>query len=115
MSIRSPGYPAIDLQEAIQKADKMYDEEKRSPTSPDVLAEHWGYRTTSSGAKLAVAALKKYGLIEAVGGKKSGQVKLSDLAFKILLDKREESPERTAAIKKAALNPNIHRELWDKW
>jgi hypothetical protein len=115
MSHRSPGYPAINLEEALDKAKVMYQHDKRSSTTTAVLSSHWNYRATSSGAKLALAALKKFGLLDPVGHKKSGQVKLSDLALHILLDTQEDSPEREKAIKTAALNPDIHRELWARW
>src|SRR5262245_35698267 len=115
MAIRSPGYPAIDLEQAIDKARIMYQHDKRSSTSSAVLASHWGYSAASSGGKLATAALKKFGLLEAVGNMKSGEVKLTPLALEILLDEREHSPDRERAIKRAALNPDLHAELWSKW
>jgi hypothetical protein len=115
MAIRSPGYPSISLEDALEKARLLYKHDKRNATSINVVAGHWNYRPTSSGAKLAVAALKKFGLLESVGNKKSGQVKLTDLALQIILDQREDSPERDQAIKRAALNPDLHAELWDKY
>jgi hypothetical protein len=115
MAIRSPGYPSINLEEALEKATQMYKHDKRSATSTAVLAGHWNYQPTSSGAKLALAALKKFGLLESVGNKKSGQVKLSELALQIILDQRESSPDRDQAVKRAALNPDLHKELWSKW
>ena len=62
-----------------------------------------------------IATLKRFGLLEPVGGKKSGEVKLSELSLKIILDERPSSPNRAAAIKRAALNPPIYNELWAHW
>src|SRR5947209_3318381 len=64
MATRSPGYPAINLEDAIAKARVLYSHEKKNTTSVEVLSQHWNYRVTSSGAKLAIAALKKFGLLE---------------------------------------------------
>ena len=35
---RSPSYPAFDLAEAIQKVEAVYKAEKRTATTPEVIA-----------------------------------------------------------------------------
>jgi hypothetical protein len=81
-----------------------------------VAAGHWGFKLKSSGGLTTVAALKGFGLmrdVESGGGGRS--IQLTELALRILLDERDPSPERDAAIKQASLSPKIHAELWKKW
>ncbi len=112
---RSPGYPGIDLEQAIKKARVVWDHAKRNAVSAEVVAKYWKYGEKSSGWRTSIAALKRFGLLDSVGNKKSGDVQLTDLALRILLDVREPSPEREAAIKEAALRPAIYQELWTHW
>ena len=69
----------------------------------------------SSGGLVTLSALKKFGLTDERGKGTSREIKLSDLALRILLDDREDSLERMQAIQEAALNPVIHRKLWDDY
>jgi hypothetical protein len=112
---RSPSYPGIGLEQAIERARVMYDHEHRNMAPINAIIEHWGYRPGSGNANTAIAALRKFGLLEAQGTGASRHARLTDLALKILLDPREDSPERLEAIRVAALEPSIHRELLDKY
>jgi hypothetical protein len=112
----SPSYPFLSLGEAIEKAEILYKHDKRNVFSWDVAVTHWGYKLTTSNGRLSVAALKKFGLLEDVGGGKSGQHRLSRLALDIiLLNDQEHAEERRKAIQGAALRPTLHAELWDRW
>lgn len=113
--LRSPSYPAIDLKTAIDRARTFYQHEKRSAASVLVASKHWGYSFSSSGGKQALAALISYGLMEDKGSGDRRHVNLTDLAFRILLDERPESSERDEALRRAALMPKIHAELFGKW
>jgi hypothetical protein len=75
-------------------------------------ADAWGTKITSSATLQTAAALLQYGLIEDEGSRSARRVKLSRLGLSIVMDKRPDSVERNAAIKDAALNPNIFGELW---
>lgn len=111
---RSPSYPAIDLKTAIERARTFYQHEKRSAASVLVASQHWGYSFSSSGGKQALAALIAYGLMEDKGSGEQRQVQLTDLAFRILLDERSDSPDRDEALRRAALMPKIHTELFGR-
>ena len=112
---RSPNFPFIPLETAIERAGELYKQEGRNAVNIKVAVSHWGYKETSSGGKQTVAALKAYGLIEYFGKGDDRKIKLSRLALMILLDEREDSYERQEAIKVTALNPKIFKELWLKW
>jgi hypothetical protein len=114
--LRSPNYPAILLQDAIEKARQLWDSEKRNAANVKVVAKHWGYNSVkSSGLLVSLAALKAFGLTQDTGSGDNRRVQLTDLAQKIILDARSVSPERDAAIRQAALQPKMHSELWNAW
>ncbi|MBC7783002.1 MAG: hypothetical protein H7144_04110 [Burkholderiales bacterium] len=111
---RSPGYPSFSLQEAIRRAAALYKHDKRNPVPVAIAAEHWGYSPSSSAVMLSVATLKKFGLLEEVGGGGSRLVKLTDLSLHILLG-TEGSSEYRKALQDAALRPQVHAELWEQY
>lgn len=114
---RSPSFPFIDLETAIGRAKQIFDEEGRTPVPQLRVFMHWRYSDKSSGALQSIAALRSYGLLEEFGAGAGPlrQFKLTDLALRILLDKREDPTERDGYILKAALNPPIAAEVYAKW
>lgn len=112
---RSPAYPAIDLAIALQRAEKIREEEGRNATNVDTALGHWGYRAKSGQGMAVLSALIKYGLLQAEGSADERTVRLTPLAMKVLLDDRPESAERLAAIREAALLPTIFNEVWKKY
>lgn len=112
---RSPSFPAIDLKAAIDRARTFYQHEKRSSANVLVASKHWGYSPQSSGGKQVLAALIAFGLMGDKGSGDQRQVKLTDLALRILLDERPDSTERDAELRRAALTPKIHAEIFARW
>lgn len=112
---RGASYPWIDLGEAIDKAVAFYRHERRNAAPVTVATSHWGYRPKASSGHLCVSALKKFGLMVDEGSNENRQVRLTDLAFRILLDSRDDSTERREALREAALLPKIHKQLWDRY
>lgn len=109
---RSPNYPAIDLGTALKLAKKLYDAANRNPISVSVAATTWGYGEKSSGGKQAMGALRKFGLLEDVGGGRSGTVRISDLAHRLVVyTSPEHAAERAELLRKAALAPALYREI----
>ena len=112
---RSPSYPYLDLPGALEKAAALWHAEGRHATSVSVAMQHWGYKEESSTGYSCVAALKKFGLVDHEGMGETRQMRLSDLALRILLDADPQSVERRAALREAALGPRIHAELWERY
>lgn len=114
--LRSPAYPGINLETAIKRADGLYKKERRNAVPFSVAVSHWGFGAKSSGGLVTVAAMKSFGLLEDVERGPAGRVvKLTDLAYQILLDERPDSADRAASIKRAALMPKIHAGIWEKY
>ena len=62
---KSPRAPSIALEDAIDKACKIYDMERCHIAPIDGVAQHIGYKSAGNGATLAtLASLKYYGLLE---------------------------------------------------
>lgn len=62
---RSPRAPSIALDEAIDRARRIYDKQQLHSGNVDVVARHLGYKDANNGAALTVlASLGYFGLIE---------------------------------------------------
>jgi hypothetical protein len=103
---RSPSYPVLSLTEALERARKIYEEEKRSAATASVLQQDMGYTVGTGPAGRAISALKQYGLLD----EKDGQFTLSDSAF-TLLQLSNGSPEYQTALKETSLKPAIFHEV----
>lgn len=113
---RSPSYPGIGLEVAIERAQALYGQEQRNFAHIDTAIGHWGYRPKSGAGLVVVAALKKFGLVDEEGGGSTRKVRVSEDARRlILLDSDEHRNERVRLLKKLALTPTIHSELWKKY
>ena len=113
--VRSPAYPGIALEEALDKAEQIRKAEGKNEANVDTILAHWKYKPKSGAGLVALSALIKFGLMTSNGSGKDRRVRLTDLALRVLLDDRPESAERLALIREAALAPSIHKELWDKY
>jgi hypothetical protein len=107
---RSPNFPYIPLETAIQRAQQVWDEEGRHDVAPETLVGHWGYSAKSSGGRQTLAAVRHFGLLEGRGDK----VHLTDLAQAILFSEPE-SVQWLERVQEAALKPTIHNEIWLKY
>lgn len=107
---RSPNYPAFDLTVALEKSRVIYDEDKRTATTPEVIAGHLGYKHTDGPGGRALSCLRQYGLLE----ESAGKLKVSDLAFN-LLHLPNEDRNKAVLLKQAALRPNLYRALHEDY
>ncbi|MDE0152974.1 MAG: hypothetical protein OXN23_03795 [Gammaproteobacteria bacterium] len=112
---RSPAYPGIGLEEATTRARQIYSHERQNKAYVSAIYSHWSYTKSSGRARIALASLKYYGLINIEGSGDNRIVQLTNLALDILLDNREDSSERENAIQRAALAPTINSDLWNKY
>jgi hypothetical protein len=104
--IRSPNFPTFSLKDAIDKADVIWKQERRSPTTADVIQKHLGYTGGTGPGKRALSALRQFGLLEDEGG----NYRLSERAVTIL-NAPAGSGVREQEIEKAAQGPTIYAEL----
>src|SRR5712692_8850327 len=102
---RSPNYPSCGLDDAIAMAKNLWNKEKRTPVPAEVAAKAIGYKSLSGPARTALAAMKKFGLLD--DGKQG--ISLSQLAVRILHPASEEG--LLQALREAALKPELFKRL----
>lgn len=103
---RSPNYPAVGLQEAVERVKRLYEKDGKAGASPEIAAVHIGFQSAHGAAMSVVAALKKFGLVDTV----KDRLVPSQRAIEII-NLPENDARRLQALKDAALNPPIYREL----
>lgn len=112
---RGPAYPYISLPNAVNYARKVYEFAKRSPALTNAVAkDKWGFSPTSSSSIKVLAALRYFGLVVLAGQGETETVKISERAYRILIDS-ESSPERQRALQEACLSPRAYKLCWDTW
>lgn len=112
---RSPNYPMFDLGTAVAKAKSLFATMKRHSVGADVVIAKLGYTPKSSSGVKALAALRSFDLLEDDKGDGDSTVRFSETGLDIVADCVDGSGAWQAAVRKAALAPAIHKELWDKY
>ena len=112
---RSPAYPAITIDEAVERARTLFSREGKHAALATTAASHWGYKAKSSGGLQTIASLKAYGLLTDEGSGSQRKVSLSEDGLTIVRDEREVSPERDQLIAEAAFRPKIISEMWERF
>ncbi|MEQ9617562.1 MAG: hypothetical protein RIG61_00115 [Deltaproteobacteria bacterium] len=108
---RSPNYPCIDLEKALELTEKIYSADKRAPIPVETLISRWGLPKYNSYVRQLIAALSYYGLINSSGKGENRRISVSDRAYRIL----ENAGNRESLIKEAALEPKIFGEVWQHY
>jgi hypothetical protein len=103
---RSPNYPGISLQKAIEQARKVYNANHLHKAPRDVVAKAMGYTSLNGGSLTVLSALLKYGLLE---GDDAG-LKITQDALTVLVE-GPTSPERARTMVKLAGKPELFAEI----
>lgn len=106
-SERSPNFPSLTLEEAIKKAQVIWDREKRAYAPVKVIYKHWGYSPTSSGGRSVLAALNAFGFLDFKGSGDEREAKLNQRALTIIID----PANAMAHIQAAATAPKLYGDL----
>lgn len=106
---RSPNYPTIGLDEAIDLVKRLYQREKRGFFPPEMAHAAWGYKSFSGPVRSKVSALKQYGLLDQNKGQ---EARLSDRALTVIL-RNPASKEYSAVLREAALDPPLFKEFYE--
>lgn len=107
---RSPNFPVIDLESAIQAVGKIYAKEGRTKFPQLSAATHLGY-TTINGRSLGMfAALRAYGLIE---GRGDHLIVTPDAVA--LIEAPPESADRVAALTRAFSGPSMFNRIQEEY
>lgn len=112
---RGPGVPTINLERALKFTRDFWAHEKRNPAPVVAVLSHWGYSAKSSGGFLAVASMKRFGLMDETGNNEKRTLKLSTLALDLLKTEETDPATFKSLLKQAALRPEMHAHLWEKY
>ncbi|HEY3129588.1 MAG TPA: hypothetical protein VGL91_09020 [Acidobacteriota bacterium] len=107
---RSPNYPAVDLKDAVERAEKLWKADGKVGAPVKAAVQHIGFSSDHGLAMSVLSALKKFGLIE----DKNGRIIPTKQAIDIL--SFPEGHERhSRALKNAAIQPVIYRKLLKRY
>ena len=109
---RSPSYPLIPLEVALERLTAFEAHFKRSAARPEKVGDAWGIKAKAYAGRTR-AALRYFGLIEYRGVGKERQVVISDEGQKYLRAQQEET--RREVLRAAALRPKQIAKFWDEW
>jgi hypothetical protein len=109
---RSPAYPVIALETAIEKLAEFDAHFKRTAARPEKVGEAWAIKTKAYADRIA-AALRYFGLLEYQGAGKDRSVIVSEIGRKYLRTHQDE-PKREI-VKVAALRPKQIAKHWSDW
>ncbi len=108
---RSPQCPSVSLEEAIEKADKIYDKENKHVVANDAVAQALGYKNANNGAAArTMASLSYYGLLVKSG---NGKLSVSPDYEKYKFAPKQEIKQEF--LKKWINNPKVFSETIDKY
>lgn len=103
--MRSPNYPALSLPQALALAEKLWQAEKRTPVSNEAASVGMGFKGPTGPARVAIGALRQYGLIDKV---EAGHLRLSDEAVTAMFGNATEKRE---TLQRMALAPALFQDL----
>lgn len=102
----NPSYPSIGLPEALERATVLYGEAHRRRLTRMEIARLLGYGSLNGASVTLLSNLTKYGLLEGRGD----SVRLAEDAVTVIVEPQG-SPDRAAALRRIALQPDLFREL----
>lgn len=111
---RSPAFPYISLEVALERAGKIYSQVRDHALPRDGMAKAYGKPITSSGTIQTFATLLQYELLESLTTTTGRKLRVSPLAQSILNPHAPEAKVKEGR-KIAALKPPIFAELWEKY
>lgn len=103
---RSPNYPQLSLEEAIERVKKVYQAERTFKVEKKAVAKDLGYGSLNGASVSLIGTLKNYELLRE---DKEG-VQVTEDAVTILRTPEGDS-EKAEALRKAAFAPKVFAEL----
>jgi hypothetical protein len=108
---RSPSFPFVPLQEAIERLVQFEDYFKRHPAPTAKVGLAWKMKENSSQSLQMMAALKAFGLLDSKRG--SGEISVSEDGRTYL--RAQQETVRQEVVKRAAIKPTLISKYWEHW
>jgi hypothetical protein len=109
---RSPAFPVVPLETALERLAEFEEHYKRSPARPEKVGEAWSIKNKAYADRIA-AALQYFGLLEYQGSGRDRSIVISDEGRKYLRAHQEETKQEVR--KTAALRPKKIADFWSVW
>jgi hypothetical protein len=106
---RSPSYPRVSLDRAVDLVRRVYDSAYENPIDTMTALNLMGFQGKSGPSVSALSSVKQYGLIEG----RDQSLRVTSLALKILHPANE--AERATALREAAFLPAFYREIGNQF
>lgn len=106
---RSPRSPSVPFTEAYEKAEAIYRQERRNPTTAEIAVKHMGLGLNGN-SRAVLGALKQYGLLE--GDYEA--MRVTEQA-KYVFVHPDGDQERIGLLREMALRPPMFRLVLDKY
>lgn len=108
--MRSPNFPSLSLEDAIEFARVIWDKNRKTLIPREAAAKDLGYTGLTGRSMSVLGALNQYGLVEVT---EKGQTRVTQLAEDIFIGFPEEVKRK--AISNAGRAPSLFREIYDKY
>lgn len=108
--MRSPSYPSIGLEQAIEYAEKIHDTNRTNPIDREAAVRDMGFSGITGHSGKMIANLLQYGLLEKVG---KGEVRISRRAVDIMHPSHR--AERARALNETAFEPELFYKLHERF
>lgn len=107
---RSPSYPSLPLEQAIEMVGKIHKANRTNVISRETAAKDMGYSGLTGRSMTVLGSLAQYGLLEKAG---RGDVKVTRRSVDILHPLKES--HRVEAIVEAAMTPALFRTFHERF
>lgn len=108
--LRSPSYPDVTLQQAIDLIGKIYTANRTYPMDREVAAKEMGYSGLTGPSSKRLASLIQFGLLEKHA---KNEVRVSTTAESILHP--DNAAEKQEGLRAAAFKPQLFSELQERF
>ena len=108
---RSPRYPSMPIEGALKYLQILFTAIHHSKFLLEDAASAWKYAPSSGSVRLALGALRQYGLL---AGKPGEPSKISELGLSLVINDRS-STEFFKSVEEAALVPSLFRKVHDEY
>src|SRR5260370_7031185 len=106
---RSPSFPSLPLNSAIERLAAFEKYFGRHPASADQAGRAWGLKT----ADQTIAALRYFGLLDYAGRAADRQITISEDGRNYL--HAQQDAVNQEILKPAPLRPKVIRTFWSPW
>ncbi len=112
---RSPTYPYLTLEAAVNLAKIFFDNYHTSKIPIGIALEKMNYKITSGSGARVIAALTQFHLFDTEGSRDNRKIWLSELGLAIVRENPRDPDSRLRAIRQAALQPNLFKWAYDHY